>query len=139
MSDDGAARKNRFTRSPRAAADATPDEIARLKFTDSLDAVETFLGHAVHGGREAFAHNSPAYASGSMAIIRTAALFESDEFTQFLGSMPEEVVHGIVTTRNIVSHSGYRSMNDDVFWDTLTIHLPPYLEAWRSLLRPDSP
>lgn len=82
-----------------------------------------------------FGRNSPAYASGSMAIIRTAALFETDEFQQLLGEVPDEVVRGIVATRNIASHSGYRSMNDDVFWDTLTIHLPPYLDAWRSAAR----
>lgn len=125
----------RFTRVPRAAADASPTEIARGKFTDSLDAIGAFLGHAVEGGRGAFSRNSPAYASGSMAIIRAAALFEADEFAGFLGDMPEEVVRGIITTRNIVSHSGYRAMNDEVFWDTLTIHLPPYLEAWRAAAR----
>ncbi|MFE7845717.1 hypothetical protein ACFUTX_11070 [Microbacterium sp. NPDC057407] len=70
-----------------------------------------------------------------MAIIRTAALFEADEFQQLRGDVPEEVVRGIVTTRDIVSHSGYRSMNDELFWDTLTIHLPPYLDAWRSAAR----
>lgn len=135
MSDQGAERKSRFTRVPRAAPEAGPEEITRVKFNDSLDAIQTFLDHAVEGGRDVFGRNSPAYASGSMAIIRTAALFETDEFQQLLGEVPDEVVRGIVATRNIASHSGYRSMNDDVFWDTLTIHLPPYLDAWRSAAR----
>lgn len=135
MSDDGVERPRRFIRVPRASAEAALAEIARVKFTDSLDAIETFLHHAVEGGREMFGRNSPAYASGSMAIIRTAALFETAEFAPYLGSVPEEVVHGMITTRNIASHSGYRSMNDDVFWATLTVHLPPYLEAWRAAAR----
>jgi len=132
VSDHGVERKSRFARVPRAGADSSPEVLSRAKFNDSLDAIQTFLDHAVEGGKEAFARNSPAYASGSMAIIRTAALFETDEFRQYLDDVPEEVVRGIVTTRNIASHSGYRSMNDDVFWDTLTIHLPPYLDSWRS-------
>lgn len=131
MSDEGATTGRRFTRLPRSATDPSSTEIARANFNDSLNAIQAFLDHAVRGGREAFERNSPAYASGSMAVIRTAALFETDEFKEYLGDVPAEVVRGITTTRNIASHSGYRSMNDDVFWDTLTIHLPPYLAAWR--------
>jgi len=135
MSDERSESGGRFARLPRTAADALTTERVRANFSDSLDAVEAFLHHAVVGGREAFTHNSPAYASGSMAIIRTAALFEGDEFEAFLGDVPEEVVRGILTTRHIASHAGYRSMNDDVFWDTLTIHLPPYLASWRTAVR----
>lgn len=122
----------RFTRLPRAGADATEAEITRVKFRDSLDAIETLLGHAVMGGREAFSRDSPAYASGSMVVIRIAALFETGEFQTYLDGVPEAVVGAIKTTRNIASHSGYRSMNDDVFWTTLTVDLPPYLSAWRA-------
>ncbi|MDW4574494.1 helix-turn-helix domain-containing protein [Microbacterium sp. M3] len=135
VSDDTPRRAGRFARVPRSAEDATTSEIARAKFTESLDAIDTFLDHAVSGGRGAFERNSPAYASGSMAIIRTAALFEMDEFAEYLGDVPDEVVRGITTTRNIASHAGYRSMNDDLFWDTLTVHLPPYLDTWRAAAR----
>ncbi|GLI26223.1 hypothetical protein ARHIZOSPH14_04650 [Agromyces rhizosphaerae] len=133
MSDES--RERRFVRRPRTGEDASTLEATRARFSESLDAIETFLGHAVAGGRAAFERNSPAYASGSMAIIRTAALFEEDEFRQFLGNVPMEVERGIATTRNIVSHSGYRAMNDDVFWATLTVHLPPYLATWRAAAR----
>lgn len=47
--------------------------------------------------------------------------------------MPEEVVRGIITTRSIASQ--HRSMNYDVFWDTLTIDLPTHLKAWRAATR----
>jgi len=122
----------RFTRVPRASDDAAPLVHARIKLTDSLDAITTLLHHAVDGGRGAFQRDSPAYACGSMVIIRIAALFETDEFDEFLGATPETVRRAIATTRHIASHSGYRSMNDDVFWSTLTEHLPPYLATWRA-------
>jgi hypothetical protein len=127
--------RRRFTRVARADHDESSSEISRAKFEESLDAIDTFLHHAIVGGRDEFVDNSPAYASGSMAIIRTAALFETEEFAIYLSEVPDEVARGIVTTRNIASHSGYRSMNDDVFWDTLTIHLPPYLASWRAAAR----
>ncbi|BDZ65648.1 ribonuclease HepT family protein [Agromyces mangrovi Wang et al. 2018] len=133
MSDES--RERRFVRRPRTGEDASALEAARARFSESLDAIETFLRHATAGGRAAFEHNSPAYASGSMAIIRTAALFEEDEFRPFLSEVPTEVERGIATTRNIVSHSGYRAMNDDVFWATLTMHLPPFIAAWRAASR----
>lgn len=132
MSDEDRDAPRRFTRIPRAAEHPSAAKISRDKFADSLDAIEAFLHHATIGGRDAFASNSPAYASGSMAIIRTAALFEIDEFEPFLRDVPDEVARGIVATRNIASHSGYRSMNDDLFWETLTTHLPPYVASWRA-------
>lgn len=135
MSDERGEGDGRFARLPRTPADTLKTERVRANFSDNLDAVEAFLHHAVVGGREAFTDNSPAYASGSMAIIRTAALFENDEFRAYLGDVPDEVVRGILTTRHFASHSGYRSMNGDVFWYTLTIHLPPYLASWRAAIR----
>ena len=72
------------------------------------------------------------YASGSMVIIRMAALFETDEFSAYLGSTPEAARRGIATMRNIASHGGYRSMDDDVFWATLTRQVPPLLAEWRT-------
>lgn len=122
----------RFTRIPRAPLDATPEEHSRVKLTDSLDAITKLLGHAVEGGRDAFQRDSPAYACGSLVVIRIAALFETDEFDEFLGETPAPVRRAIVTIRNIASHSGYRSMNDDAFWSTLTDDLPAYLTAWRA-------
>jgi len=131
MQEEGFDRRRRFARVARRV-DESDGENARENFLDSLDAITVFLGHAAAGGREAFVRNSPAYASGSMAIIRTAALFETDDFADFLRNVPDAVAQGIITTRNIAAHSGYRSMDDDIFWNTLTIHLPPYLDAWRT-------
>lgn len=121
-----------FSRAPRT--DASPSDTARANFAESLDAIETFLEHATTGGREAFTRNSPAYASGSMVIIRSAALFEVEEFAPFLSGVPSDVANAIRTMRNIASHGGYRAMDDTLFWATLTIDLPPHLARWRSAL-----
>ena len=125
-------RAGRFTRGHAALGSPAPDpEIVQERFLDSLEAIDGFLKHAIDGGRERFSRTSPAYAAGCMVLIRTAALFETEEFAAYLSEVPPQVVAGIKVTRNIASHSGYRSMNDDVFWTTLTVHLPPYLAAWR--------
>lgn len=131
---DGAASgtPRRFERVPRTERDDSSTMIARAKLADSLEGIEAFLGHAVEGGRAAFTRNSPAYASGSMVVIRAAALFELREFDALLGDVPTDVVDAIRTIRNIAAHGGYRAMNDNVFWTTLTVHLPPYLEQWRA-------
>jgi hypothetical protein len=123
-----------FTRVPRTPRTPSND-VDRRNFVESLDGIETLLHHAVEGGRRAFARDSPAYASGAMVIIRTAALFEVSKFATFLGDVPDEVVRGITTTRNIAAHSGYRAMNDDLLWDTLTEKVPPLIESWREAAR----
>lgn len=135
MSGEGGSHGSRFVRVPRASEGASAAEISLVKLNDSLDSIANLLDHATAGGRDAFVRDSPAYASGSMAIIRAAALFETDEFETHLRDVPDEVKRGIITMRNIASHSGYRSMNDNLFWDTLTVHLPPHLSTWRAAAR----
>lgn len=119
----------RFTRAPRAESSAK--DVAQENFLDSLDAIDAFTRHATSGGRGDLRHNSPAYASGSMAVIRAAALFEVDGFADFLAGTPDDVVRALRTMRNLASHSGYRSMNDEFLWVTLTSELPPYVAQWR--------
>lgn len=120
----------RFTRAPRAENPAK--DVARENFLDSLDAIDAFVLHATSGGREELQRNSPSYASGSMAVIRAAALFEVEDFANFLAGTPNEVVRALRTMRNIASHSGYRAMNDEFLWVSLTVELPPYIARWRN-------
>lgn len=126
----------RFRRAPRAEQRPAPH--AQANFLESVDAIEAFLGHATSEGRSAFRRTSPSYASGSMAIIRAAALFETAEFAPFITDTPAEVVTALRTMRNIASHAGYRAMNDDLFWVTLTVELPPHIASWRRAAE-DSP
>lgn len=119
----------KFTRIPRTSG--SPGVDVRAKLRDSVEAIEAFLHHAVASGRDAFRRNSPAYASGSMAVIRAAALFETGEFDDLLTETPADVRRALRTLRNIASHSGYRSMDDDILWLTLTRDLPPHVASWR--------
>lgn len=128
---------SRFTRAPRAGNPAT--EVARENFLESLDAIDAFLLHATSSGRGKLQRNSPAYASGSMAVIRAAALFEVADFAQFLTGTPDEVVRALRTMRSIASHSGYRAMNDEFLWVSLTVELPPYIARWRNAARKADP
>jgi len=122
-------RSARFTRVPRSSISGT--DVARDNLLESLDAIDAFVVHATSGGRDDLVRNSPAYASGSMAVIRAAALFEVGDFAEFLRGTPDEVVKALRTMRNIASHSGYRAMNDEFLWVSLTVELPPYLALWR--------
>lgn len=123
----------RFVRAPRAASAAR--DVAQENFLDSLDAIDMFILHATSGGRGDLTRNSPAYASGSMAVIRAAALFEVDGFADFLAGTPDEVVRALRTMRNIASHSGYRAMDDEFLWVSLTVELPPHVARWRHAAR----
>lgn len=120
----------RFHRVQPRSAGTDRVRIAERNFADSLADIRTYLVLATEGGRDAFFEGSSAYASGCVAIIRAAALFEQDEFEMFLTAVPETVARGVRTTRNIVAHSGYRSMDDDVFWTTLDVHLRRHLDDW---------
>ncbi|PTT20572.1 toxin-antitoxin system, antitoxin component domain protein [Microbacterium sp. HMWF026] len=66
-----------------------------------------------------------------MAVIRAAALFETGEFDDLLTETPADVRRALRTLRNTASHSGYRSMDDDLLWLTLTRDLPPHVASWR--------
>ncbi|MDQ1137820.1 hypothetical protein QE410_002619 [Microbacterium sp. SORGH_AS 1204] len=127
----------RFTRAPRA--ENSSKDVARENFLDSLDAIDAFVLHATSGGRSDLCRNSPAYASGSMAVIRAAALFEVDDFADFLTGTPDEVVRALRTMRNIASHSGYRAMNDEFLWVSLTVELPPFVAQWRRAAQATDP
>ncbi len=124
---------SRFTRAPRRQNSAK--DVARENFLDSLHAIEAFLLHATSGGRNDLRRNSPAYASGSMAVIRAAALLAVDDFADTLMGTPDEVVKALRTMRNIASHSGYGAMGDEFMWVSLTDELPPYLVQWTHAAR----
>lgn len=122
-------RPARFTRVPRSSKSGA--DVARDNLLQSLDAIDAFVVHATSGGRNELVRDSSAYASGCMAVIRAAALFEVDDFAEFLRATPDEVVNALRAMRNMASHSGYRAMNDEFLWVSLTVELPPYLALWR--------
>lgn len=134
MSEQSPSRSHRFIAKPRASTSPIDKPDHQLaNFIDSLDDIESYLLLAVAGGRQAFVRRSGAYASGSMAITRAAALFEVPGFERFLSGVDESTALAIATTRNIADHSGYRAIDDDRFWLTLTVHLPEFVNGLRSV------
>lgn len=133
VSEPPADRNDRFVAKPRVPTSPDDGVDHQLEnFRDSLEDIESYLSLAMAGGREAFVRRSGAYASGSVAITRAAALFEVSGFERFLSGVDESTALAIATTRNIADHAGYRAMDDDRFWLTLNVHLPQLLYALRA-------
>lgn len=78
--------------------------------------------------RAEFADGTDAYDVASMLIIRLASLTEQPEFGPWAAMLTDDEINAIRTMRNIVAHSGYASMNDDIFWETVTRNVPELVE-----------
>lgn len=110
-----------------------PPEVSDLDaFREELDAIGHRIDKVVARGRAAFRRDSDSYDNASIALIRLAALFEDDDrFLPLLSPVTDEERRGIVTTRNIVSHRGYRTMDAGRFWSTITTDVPDLLRRIR--------
>ena len=96
-----------------------------------LDAIIERVGRVVAGGRTAFVDGSPTYDAASMAVIRLAGLFEVRRFGPFLAGVAPGEQRSIKTTRQYAALRGYREMDDDEFWDTVTIDIPGLVDRLR--------
>lgn len=126
--DDGAPR---FPRSSRGESEVDRRENARARFLDSLEDIDSYLAVARRGGPDEFEPRTARYAAASLAIVRVASLFENDDFAVYLDSVPDGARRGVIATRNIVAHAGYVAMDDQLFWRTIDVDLPPLLERLR--------
>ncbi len=82
----------------------------------------------VSGSREDFVEGASSYDVASMLIIRMASLIERTEFAPWVSLMTDDEVNAIRTIRNIVAHAGYATMNDDIFWNAVTVEVPEVVE-----------
>lgn len=122
-----------FQRAPRARGDdGRAEAFVRRRFLDSLDDIQAYLDELLGLGRPKFHPRTSAYALATTVIVRVAALFEDADFEPYLHEVPAHIRRAIGTTRNIAAHAGYREMDDEQLWLTLTRDLPPYLEQWRN-------
>jgi hypothetical protein len=101
-------------------------------FAAELDAVEGRITRVLERGRDAFFEGSDSYDHSSMAIIRLAALFEDARSLPLLTPVTDAERRGVATTRNIVAHHGYRAMDDERFWLTITTDLPDVVRRLRA-------
>lgn len=121
----------RFPRSPRGGSEADRRESAWTRFLESLEDIDSYLAVARHGGPDEFEPRTARYAAASLAIVRVASLFENGDFAVYLGSVPDGARRGVIATRNIVARAGYMAMDDELFWRTIDVDLPPLLERLR--------
>lgn len=122
-----------FRRVPRARPDRDRVmAITQRKFLDSLDDIQAYLDELLRVERAEFRPRTSAYALATTVIVRVAALFEEPSFDAYLQEVPAHIRRAIGTTRNIAAHAGYREMDDQQLWLTLTRDLPPLLHQWRT-------
>lgn len=96
-------------------------------FDAELDAIQYRIEKVIERGREAFFDGSSSFDHASMAIIRLSALFEDERFLRLLTPVTDAERRGIATTRSVVAHHGYRTMDDERFWSTITTDVPDVL------------
>lgn len=105
---------------------ASDDEL----FTAEMDKILGRLRRVIGSDRSAFHDGSMTYDHASLAVMRLAAMLEdSGPFAGRFATLDDEARRGIVTTRNIISHIGYASMDDEVFWRTVTVDIPAALKS----------
>lgn len=123
----------RFARTPRVHRSEEELEVSsRSAFDAELDAIAQRADRVAAAGRAAFIDGSPSYDTASMAIIRLAGLFEVRRFAPFLGIVDPIEARGIRATRQYAAHGGYREMDDDEFWRTITEDVPEFVNRLRS-------
>ena len=81
--------------------------------------------------REDFHDGKETHDVACMVIIRFAALLERPEFEPRMEAVTQQERLAIRTTRNIAARTGYRSMNDDLFWLAVTQRAPAILDRLR--------
>ena len=63
--------------------------------------------------------------------VSRAALLERPEFESHTEAVIRQERLAIRTTRSIAAHTGYRSVNDDLFWRAVTQRVPAILDRLR--------
>lgn len=118
-------------RDPPADFEPTAHPSDRTNFLDALDEIDHALGLATRAGTERISRRSLEYYTACMALIRLAALFEDEAYLEFLSPATTTERRAIATMRNIAAHAGYREMDDDLLWRTLTTDVPHLIARLR--------
>lgn len=119
----------RRSREPRAGEDL--EVPPRRAFDAELDAITDRVDQVVSTDRDDFTDGAPSYDIASMAIIRLSGLFEVRRFGPFLATVTPAEQRAIKATRQYAAHGGYREMDDDELWHTITIDVPDLVARLR--------
>lgn len=133
MPDDHPADARHWSVRPRTAAPSQGASTAVQSLRDELVKIERRIEDVIHQGREAFTEDSDPYDRATVAVLRLAALFEdSSRYAPHLTVVTLDERRGIVTTRNLASHSGCGAMNSEIFWRIVTERLPEVIARIRA-------
>ena len=78
--------------------------------------------------RNEFFDGAASYDIASMVIIRLASLTERSEFGSWAQALTRDELAAIRTIRNIAAHAGYAVMQDELFWEAVTVRVPEIIE-----------
>lgn len=128
-------RSTPWRRVARSSADHHDRGTDRANFLEAIAEIRRFIDYVRGGIPVNFTSDPGAYGAATTAVIRAASLFERDGFARFLSVTPEDVRDGLRATRNIAAHAGYTTMDDRLFWTTVTVELPDLLDQWEAAAR----
>lgn len=116
-----------FVRRPRQE---TPDPVnhAEENVRTELSCILLRARSVASSRRDEFVDGSVAYDVASMVIIRLASLTERSEFSPWAELLSSQEIAAIRATRNIAAHAGYAVMNDELFWEAVTVSVPEIVE-----------
>lgn len=124
---------DKFARKPRnPRADENLETPSREAFDAELDSITARVSRVATAGWDAFVDGSASYDVASMAIIRLAGVFEVRRFEPFLVEVTPVEQRSIKATRQYAAHGGYREMDDEEFWHTVTVDVPELISRLRS-------
>lgn len=115
-----------FRRLPRRQKSGA--DYDRANFQHELTMILQRAHSVAASPREQFSDGTPVYDAASMTVIRLAALTERAEFGPWLESLTAEEVAGIRAMNNIIVYAGYATVDDEVFWETVTERIPEIVE-----------
>lgn len=126
MTDDESAGGG-FTPLPRRPALKTSahdeanirEELRRIQIR-----AESVASHRRHD----FVDGDASYDIASMVVIRLASLTERSEFAPWAQALTHDELAAIRTIRNSAAHAGYAVMDDDLFWEAVTVRIPEMIE-----------
>ena len=107
----------RFAPRPRRQATNSHD---RANLDAELELIRARIDTVTARGRDDFHDGQETYDVARMVTIRLAALLERAKFEPHMEAVTQQERLAIRTTRNIAAHTGYRSMNDNLFWLAVT-------------------
>lgn len=117
----GSSRFHPLPRSARKPEGEHPDALFEREFEKIVRRIRAVQD----ADRADFVDGSLSYDHATLVVLRLAAMLEpASPFSGRFEALGKDARRGIVTTRNILSHSGYGALDEDVFWRTVAVDIP---------------